>query len=120
MNNYKLIGISLAVLLTLTIIIVGFTTNSAYAHSSKVKVGCKDLALDLITWDQLYYAADGEEVAASEDDLADDDIEPSLYRDIIDEHMEELLDDFEDAKCKHLDKDIKEFVDDHVDFERPD
>ena len=114
-------GISLAVLLTVTIISAGFTTiNYAYAHSSKVKnVGCKDLALTLITWDQLYFIGDGEEIAASEDDLAGDDIKPSLYKKIIDEHLEELLDDFEDAKCKHLDKDIKEYVERHVDFKRP-
>ncbi|MGE5633944.1 MAG: hypothetical protein ACM3VV_01805 [Deltaproteobacteria bacterium] len=43
MNNYKVMGIPLAILLTVTIISAGFT-NSVYAHSSKVKVDCKDLA----------------------------------------------------------------------------
>ena len=32
--------------------------------------------------------------------------------------MEELLDDFEDANCKHLDNDLEDWIDDKVDFER--
>ncbi|MGE5635206.1 MAG: hypothetical protein ACM3VV_08230 [Deltaproteobacteria bacterium] len=41
-------GLPLVILLTIAIISAGFT-NSAYAHSSKVKVGCKDVAFALIT-----------------------------------------------------------------------
>jgi hypothetical protein len=47
MNNFKLLGIPLAVLLTITIISAGFT-NSAYAHDNKVKVGCKDLDIAIV------------------------------------------------------------------------
>ena len=32
--------------------------------------------------------------------------------------MEELLDDFEDANCKHLDDDLEEWIEEKVDFER--
>ncbi len=72
MNNYKLIGIPLAILLTVTIISAGFT-NSAYAHGSKVKdVGCKDLAIDLVSWDALYEYIDDDDLTAIEDDFGDD------------------------------------------------
>jgi hypothetical protein len=120
LNNYKVLGIPLAILLITTIISIGFITNSAYAHGSKVKVGCKDLALALITWDSLYPLVDGETISEIEDDLDSEGIKPSLLNDIVDEHMEDLLDDFEDANCKHLDDDIEEWIDRHVDFERRD
>lgn len=119
MNNNKLIGIPLAVLLTVTIISAGFT-NSAYAHGSKVKVDCKDLAIDLISWNSLYRGVDDDELAAIEDDYGDDnDVKPASFDDIIDDHMEDLLDDFEDAKCKkHIKKSMAKWIEDKVDFER--
>ena len=52
LNNYKLIGIPLAILLAVTIISAGFT-NSAYADSKKAKVGCYDFAIDIVSWDEL-------------------------------------------------------------------
>ena len=117
MDNYKLTGISLAMLLTITIISAGF--NSAYAHGSKVKVGCKDLAIDLISWNSLYKGVEDDELAAIEDDYGDDnDVVPASFDDIIDKHMEDLLDDFEDANCKHVKKSMEEWIDDKVDFER--
>lgn len=117
MNNYKLTGLSLAILLTITIISAGF--NSAYAHGSKAKVGCKDIAIGLISWNSLYKGVTDEELAAIEDDYGDDnDVKPASFDDIIDDHMEDLLDDFEDANCKHIKKSMEEWIEDKVDFER--
>lgn len=111
-------GIPLVVLLTLTIISAG-VTNSTYAHGSKVKVGCKDLAIDLISWNSLYKGVDEDELAAIEDDYGDDnDVKPASFDDIIDDHMEDLLDDFEDANCKHIKKSMEEWIEEKVDFER--
>jgi hypothetical protein len=120
LKNYKLIGIPLAVLLTLTIISAGFTTNSAYADNKKVKVDCKDLAIDLISWNSLYKGVDEDELAAIEDDYGDDnDVKPASFDDIVDDHMEDLLDDFEDAHCKnHIKKSMAKWIEDKVDFER--
>jgi hypothetical protein len=111
-------GLSLVMLLTVTIISAGF--NSAYAHGSKVKVDCKDLAIDLISWNSLYRGVDDDELAAIEDDYGDDnDVKPASFDDIIDDHMEDLLDDFEDAKCKkHIKKSMAKWIEDKVDFER--
>ena len=118
MNKYTLIGLLLAILLTITIISAGLT-NSAYAHGSKVKVGCKDLAIDLISWDELYKYIDIDDLIDIEDAFWNDNlVDPSSFDDIIDEHMEELLDDFEIANCKHLDDDLEDWIDDKVDFER--
>ncbi|MGH9982275.1 MAG: hypothetical protein ACRD6U_12070 [Nitrososphaeraceae archaeon] len=118
MSNYKLLGIPLAILLTISIISAGFTT-SAYAHGSKVKVGCKDLAIGLISWNSLHKGVTEDELAAIEDDYGhDNEVDPASFDDIIDEHMEELLDDFEDANCKHLDDDLEEWIEEKVDFER--
>jgi hypothetical protein len=119
MNNYKLMGVSLAVLLILTITTAGFT-NSAFADGKKVKVSCIDLALDLISWDGMYaYIAD-DDLADLEDAFGDDnEVDPASFEDIIDDHMEDLLDDFKDAKCKkHIDKDLKKWIKNNVNFER--
>lgn len=93
--------------------------GSAYADSSsKLKVGCKDLALALITWDQLYPLVDDDNIAENEHILNDEGINPDTYTAIIDHHLNDLLDDFEDAKCNHLGNDIKDYIDDRVDFKR--
>ena len=62
----------MAILLTITIISAGFTTNSAYVHGSKVKVGCKDLAIDLISWDVVYKYIDIDDLTDIEDAFCDD------------------------------------------------
>lgn len=54
LNKYTLIGLPLAILLAVTIISAGFTTNSAFAHSKKAKVSCYDLAINLVSWDGMY------------------------------------------------------------------
>ena len=112
-------GIPLAVLLKITIISAEFT-NSAYAHGSKVKVGCKDLAIDLISWNSLYKGVDEDELAAIEDDYGDDnDVKPASFDDITDDHREDILDDFKDANCKkHIKKSMAKWIEDKVDFER--
>ena len=120
MNNYKVIGIPLAILLAVTIISAGFTTNSAFAHSKKAKVSCYDLAIDLVSWDGMYAYIDDDDLADLEDAFGDDnEVDPASFDDIIDEHMEDLLDDFEDAKCKkHIEKDLRKWIKKYVDFER--
>lgn len=120
MKNYKLMGIPLAVLLMVTITSAGYT-NFVYAKHDTVRVDCKDLAIDLISWDGLYGYINDDDLADLEDDFADDpdnDVDPSSFDDIIDEHMEDLLDDFEDSKCeKHINEDLEEWVED-IDFEK--
>ena len=119
LNNYKLIGIPLAILLTLTMTTAGFT-NSAFADHKKVKVSCIDLAIDLVSWDGMYAYIDDDDLADLEDAFGDDnEVDPASFDDIIDDHMEDLLDDFEDAKCKkHIEKDLKKWIKKYVDFEK--
>ena len=71
MNKYTLIGLPLAIGLKITIISAGLT-NSGYAHGSKLKVGFKDLAIDLISWDALYKYIDLDDLTDSEDVFCDD------------------------------------------------
>jgi hypothetical protein len=71
LNKYTLIGLLLAILLTITIISAGLT-NSTYVHGSKVKVGCKDLAIDLISWDAVYKYIDIDDLTDIEDAFCDD------------------------------------------------
>jgi hypothetical protein len=107
-------------LLILTITTAGFT-NSAFAHNKKVKVSCIDLAIDLVSWDGMYAYIDDDDLAALEDVFGDDpdnDLDPASFDDIIDEHMEDILDDFKDAKCKkHIEKDLRKWIK-KVNFER--
>lgn len=117
LNHYKLIGLPLIVLLTIIIISAGFTTNSAYAHG-KTKVGCLDLGLALITWDQLYYDADEDDLEDFEDVLDDEDIEPNEYEDIIEDNMEDLWSKFA-SKCEDtVEEEIVEKFEEDVDFNR--
>jgi hypothetical protein len=105
-------------LLTITIISAGFT-NSVYADG-KTKVGCKDLGLALITWDELYRTADKDDLKDFEDVLDDENINPNEYKDIIREHMRDLSDKF-GSKCdEKVDEDIIEKFDEDVDFNRRD
>jgi hypothetical protein len=61
--------------------------------ADKVKVGCKDLAFALITWDQLLPLVPNDDIAENEHQLNEDDIEPDTYQDIIDRHINDLLHD---------------------------
>ncbi|HET6716559.1 MAG TPA: hypothetical protein VFG90_05470 [Nitrososphaeraceae archaeon] len=117
----KVITVSVGIGILLIINALGNGLNSAYAKHDTVRVDCKDLAIDLISWDGLYGYINDDDLADLEDDFADDpdnDVDPSSFDDIIDEHMEDLLDDFEDSKCeKHINEDLEEWVED-IDFEK--
>jgi hypothetical protein len=120
MNNYRLMGLSLVMLLTITILSAG--VNSAYSDSKKVKIKCSDLAVALISWDGLYAYIDDDDITDLEDDFGDDpnnDVDPSSFNDIVDDHMEDILDDFEDKNCeKHTSDDNEDWIEEEVDFER--
>jgi hypothetical protein len=113
--NYKFLAIPLAVMLATTILSGGFIIT-AYAHDKKVKVGCKDLALALITWDQMAPLVDDDDIAENEHVLNEHGIKPDLYQDIVDDHLEDLLDDVQD-KC-NLNDNIDDMLDE-VDFNLP-
>jgi hypothetical protein len=114
--NYKFFAIPLVVMLTITILSGGFIITG-YAHNKKVKVGCKDLALSLITWDQLAPLVDSDDIAENEHILNDKGIHPDVYQDIVYHHLDDLLDDVQD-KCNNLSDSIDDTVDD-VDFNLP-
>ena len=121
MNNklikkYEFIVIPLIILMTITIVSTGFI-NHVYASHNSVKVNCKDLALALITWDQSIYLVDEDDIAENEHVLNEEGVEPDLYEDIVDEHLEDLLDKVQD-KCNNLDNDIEEMLDE-IDFDLP-
>ena len=90
MNNYKLLGITLEILITSSIISAGFT-NPAYAKSSKVKVDCTEVAITLISWDALYKYIDLDDLTAIEDAFGDDnEVNPASFDEIIDDHTDRL------------------------------
>jgi hypothetical protein len=95
-------------------------SNPVYAKNAKV--GCKDLAVALISWDGLYAYIDDDDITDLEDDFGDDpnnDVDPSSFDDIIDDHMEDMLDDYEDYNCdKHISDDNEDWIEDEVDFEK--
>jgi|RhiMetdeSRZDD1v2_1073273.scaffolds.fasta_scaffold1947266_2 hypothetical protein len=59
----KIIAVAIGIGILLTITAFGNGFNSAYAKHDRIRVDCKDLAIALITWDQLlgtFRAANGE------------------------------------------------------------
>lgn len=100
----------------------GALIGSAFGSHNQVKVGCKDLALTLITWDQLLALASSDDIVENEHELNEKGVEPDLYKDIINRHLDDLLDDIDDAldddKCDNLDNDIEEMIDD-IDLDLP-
>ena len=118
-NNNKnriVLATMLGAILAITVISTGFT-NSAYASHNNVKVGCKDLAITLVTWDQLLGFVAGDDIMDIEHFLADEDITEVLLTVLIDRHLEDLLDDAED-ECNNLDHDLEEVLED-LEFEVP-
>ena len=101
------------------LIINGFGNgfNSAYAKRDTVKVDCKDLAIALITWDQLLGTTNDDERTDIEDNLGDDGISNGLFKDYIDKHLNDLQDDVDDD-CHHLKNEIEDYLDDN-EFEIP-
>jgi hypothetical protein len=100
--------------LIISLVSTGFI-DSAYGSHNKVKVGCKDLALTLITWDQMLPLVPEDDIAENEHQLNENGVEPDTYQDIIDRHINDLLDDID--RCD-LDDDIEEMVED-IDPELP-
>lgn len=111
----KLFALSLTVLFSFALVSSGFI-GSAFGSHNKVKVGCKDLALTLITWDQLLALAPANDIAENEHELNEKGVEPDLYKDIINRHLDDLLDDVDE--CNNLDDDIEEMLDD-IDLDLP-
>lgn len=120
-SRHKFFASAIAILLAFGIISSSFA-GSAYGNHNQVKVGCKDLALTLITWDQLLALAPADDIAENEHELNVKGVEPDLYEDIINRHLDDLLDDIDDAldddKCDNLDNDIEEMLDD-IDLDLP-
>lgn len=120
-DKHNLFAFSLTVFLAFAIGSSAFS-GSAFGSHNQVKVGCKDLALTLITWDQLLALAPADDIAENEHELNEKGVEPDLYKDIINRHLDDLLDDIDDAldddKCDNLDNDIEEMIDD-IDLDLP-
>lgn len=121
MNNarnlkYEFIGISFTTLLVVTIISTVFVGPVNASHR-QITVGCKDLALTLITWDQLLPLVPADDIAENEHVLNENGVEPDLYQDIIDNHFEDLLSDVKN-KCHNLGNNIEDMLDE-IDPELP-
>ncbi len=113
-NRHKLFALALSVLLAFAIVSNGFI-GSAFESHNKVKVGCKDLALTLKTWDQLLALAPADDIAENEDEINENGVEPDTYQDIIDRHINDLLNDIN--KCD-LNDAVEQMVED-IDPELP-
>lgn len=111
--------ITIAAGIGILLIINGFGNgfNSAYAKRDTVRVDCKDLAIALITWDQLLGTTNDDERTDIEDNLGDDGISNGLFKDYIHKHLDDLQDDVNDD-CNHLKNEIEDYLDDN-EFEIP-
>lgn len=111
MNAQKI----LSVILIGTFVLVTIASIGSAATADRVKVGCKDLAFALITWDQLLPLVPDDDIAENEHQLNENGVEPDTYQDIIDRHINDLLNDIN--KC-NLNDDVEEMVED-IDPELP-
>jgi hypothetical protein len=105
----------LAVFLIGIFVLVTTTSIGSTAIADKVKVGCKDLAFALITWDQLLPLVPEDDIAENEHQLNENGVEPDTYQDIIDRHINDLLNDID--KCD-LNDAVEQMVED-IDPELP-
>jgi len=105
----------LAVFLIGMFFLVTTTSMGSTAMADRVKVGCKDLAFALITWDQLLPLVSEDDIAENEHQLNEHGVEPDTYQDIIDRHINDLLNDIN--KC-NLNDAVEEMVKD-IDPELP-
>jgi hypothetical protein len=105
----------LAVFLIGIFVLVTTTSIGSTAIADKVKVGCKDLAFALITWDQLLPLVPEDDIAENEHQLNENGVEPDTYQDIIDRHINDLLNDID--KC-NLNDAVEQMVED-IDPELP-
>lgn len=83
-------GLPLEILLIITIFSSSFWFLICL---NNVKVGCKDLAIALIIWDQLLGVTDEQDIVDIEHFLADEDVSQVLLKVLIDRHLYYLLDD---------------------------
>ena len=113
-NMRKFFVLPMTILLIISLVSTGFI-DWAYGSHNRVKVGCKDLALTLITWDQMLPLVPEDDIAENEHQLNENGVEPDTYQDVIDRHINDLLDDID--RCD-LDDDIEEMVED-IDPELP-
>ena len=105
----------LAIFLIGVFVLVTTTSIGSTAIADRVKVGCKDLAFALITWDQLLPLVPEDDIAENEHQLNENGVEPDTYQDIIDRHINDLLNDID--KC-NLNDAVEEMVED-IDPELP-
>ena len=105
----------LSVVLIGILVIVTITSVGSAAMADRVKVGCKDLAFALITWDQLLPLVPEDDIAENEHQLNENGVEPDTYQDIIDRHINDLLHDID--KCS-LNDALEEMVEE-IDPELP-
>lgn len=82
-----------------------------------VKVDCEELAIALITWDQLLATTDENERTDIEDTLGESGIANGLFEDWIDNYLNGLQDDVND-QCTNLKDDIKDYLENN-EFEVP-
>lgn len=111
MNAQKI----LSVILIGTFVLLTIASIGSAATADRVKVGCKDLAFALITWDQLLPLVPEDDIAENEHQLNENGVEPDTYQDIIDRHINDLLNDIN--KC-NLNDAVEEMVED-IDPELP-
>ena len=111
MNAQKI----LSVILIGTFVLVTIASIGSAATADRVKVGCKDLAFALITWDQLLPLVPEDDIAENEHQLNENGVEPDTYQDIIDRHINDLLNDID--KC-NLNDAVEQMVED-IDPELP-
>lgn len=102
-------AIGVGILLVIAAFSNGF--NSVYAKHDTVRVDCKDLAIDIITWDQLLATTDDGERTDIEDNLGEDGIANGLFQDWIDKYLDDLVEELHDH-CNNLDNDIEDYLDD--------
>ena len=115
--NQKVITVSVGIGVLLIVNAFGNGFNSAYAKQDTVRVGCKDLGIALITWDQLLMTTNDDERTDIEDNLGEEGIANGLFQDWIDKYLNDLQDDFNED-CHHLKSEIKDYLDDN-EFEVP-
>jgi hypothetical protein len=118
MLSYKILTLSLVIVMATTILISSSFVSSAYAGRNNIKVGCKDVAITLITWDQLVKSVDAQDIVDIEHFLADEGVSQVLLKVLVDRHLDDLLDEVKD-ECNNLDDDIERVLDKFVDFPVP-
>jgi hypothetical protein len=106
----KIMSLTMGIGIFLTITAFGNGFNSAYAKHDTVRVDCKDLAIALITWDQLLAFTDDDTRTDIEDNLGEDGVANGLFQDWIDKYLDDLVDDVDDD-CNHLKNDIEDYLD---------